>query len=96
MPCSCASIGIVITDLESSSDEEADAQEGGDLYVSPVLLDHIRSRTFGSNFKPPTSQALVLYRPMPHTVEDAAAKANAIAPIKKSTKKEEDAMDLEP
>jgi len=36
---------------------------------------------------------------MPHTVttyEAAAAKANAIAPIKKSTKKEEDAMDLEP
>ncbi|KAF8348088.1 hypothetical protein F5887DRAFT_629900 [Amanita rubescens] len=90
---------IVITDLESSSDEETDAQESGDLYVSPALLDHIRSHRFGSNLKGPPSQALVLYRPMPRTVttyEDAAAKANAIAPIKKSTKKEEDAMDLEP
>ena len=92
--------GIVITELESSSDEESDAQEGGgELYVSPALLDHIRSRTLGSSVKAPASRALVLYRPMPHsatTSDDTTPKANAIARIKRSTRKEEDAMDLEP
>ncbi|KAF8744907.1 hypothetical protein AX14_012734 [Amanita brunnescens Koide BX004] len=91
---------IVITELESSSDEESDAQEGGgELYVSPALLDHIRSRTLGSSVKAPASRALVLYRPMPHsatTSDDTTPKANAIARIKRSTRKEEDAMDLEP
>ncbi|KAF8622335.1 hypothetical protein AX15_007070 [Amanita polypyramis BW_CC] len=75
---------IVITELETSSDEESDANndgpERGGLYVSPTLLGHIRSRMLGAGLLLPkhntaetsASKALVLFRPIPYSAGPSA------------------------
>ncbi|GLB37216.1 putative catalyzes the attachment of alanine to tRNA(Ala) in a two-step reaction alanine is first activated by ATP to form Ala- AMP and then transferred to the acceptor end of tRNA(Ala) [Lyophyllum shimeji] len=58
---------IVITDLESSSDEEDD--QDADISISPALLQkissHARDMTEPAVPLPSTSQALVLFKPLP-------------------------------
>ncbi|KAK2467772.1 hypothetical protein APHAL10511_000067 [Amanita phalloides] len=82
---------IVVTELETSSDEETETQEGeGGLYVSPALLKHIRSHTLDSSLKRSTSQALVLYQPATISMDTASPSD------KKLMIDGQDAMDLEP
>ncbi|KAF8629190.1 hypothetical protein AX17_005775 [Amanita inopinata Kibby_2008] len=112
---------IVITELDTSSDEETDVsdpQKTKSLYVSAPLLDHIRSRTIASSFTPSiareapsTSQALVLYRPLPFQgcISSPASNVVQSAPENESVDNgraersaeplgygEEDAMDIGP
>jgi len=62
---------IIVTDLDSSSDEEIETNEADNLSVSisPALLEKISSRSrefIGSSLPPPaSSQALVLFKPLP-------------------------------
>ncbi|KAF8894904.1 hypothetical protein CPB84DRAFT_1748430 [Gymnopilus junonius] len=59
---------IVITDMDSFTEE--DEEQDGNVSINPVLLDAIRSNTIenSTTTKTPaesTSQALVLFRPLP-------------------------------
>ncbi|KAM6502352.1 hypothetical protein JOM56_002329 [Amanita muscaria] len=97
---------IVVTELESSDDEQDPRQDEGQLYVSPALLNHIRSRTLDSsldssqNFSTiqSTSQALVLYRPLqlPGSAENShEAPITPKDSIQSADIKEDDIMDVE-
>lgn len=97
--------GIVITDMDSFA--QSDDEEGPDLTVNSVLLDRIRTNKFDSSTTAPstspssTSQALVLFQPLPlsemdmERVKEVQAKQKQEAEVKRA-EKDEDAMDIEP
>ncbi|KAF8972975.1 hypothetical protein BDZ97DRAFT_1912576 [Flammula alnicola] len=103
---------IVITDMDSFT--QSDDEEEENVTINPVLLDRIRTSKFDSSNgrrRPPsttsnTSQALVLFRPLPLSDREIE-RANEIRAkreenMKVETKREravevdDDAMDVEP
>ncbi|KAJ7287698.1 hypothetical protein C8J57DRAFT_1496131 [Mycena rebaudengoi] len=84
---------IIITDLNSSSDEE-DADASPDpLTISPALLQRLNLRAREAKLappQPPQSQALVLFRPLSH-----APKQPDAGEAQNSKRDDADAMDVE-
>jgi hypothetical protein len=84
---------------------QSDDEEGADLAINPVLLDRIRTTKFDSSTNVPsrssTSQALVLFQPLPlsememERVKKVQAKQKEEAEVKRA-EIDEDAMDIEP
>lgn len=98
--------GIVVTDLDSSDDEDGPAVEAE--LISPALLEHIRRQGLRSGLLPTdsSSQALVLYRPVPlpdadSEAEDAddetidAATPMSISEVEDADPLDSDAMDID-
>lgn len=96
---------IVITDMDSFA--ESDDEEGPNLTIHPVLLDRIRTNKLDSctnsqsTAPSSTSQALVLFQPLPlselemERVKETQAKQKQEAEVKRA-ETDEDAMDVEP
>lgn len=103
-------VGIVITDLDSFTQSDDEDEPAGSV-VNPVLLERIRANTLEKSplspaaSTPPTSQALVLYKPLPW-YKDTDGDGEAIQRGRKEevTKVhvydcipfDDDAMDVEP
>lgn len=91
-PRANSAAGIVVTELESS-DEEEEEDATSPVCISPVLLDRIRSQSLVSpipNLE--TQQALVLYRPLPRPqVEEVEEDVED----NKDQGKDDDAMDVD-
>ncbi|KIY74233.1 hypothetical protein CYLTODRAFT_133 [Cylindrobasidium torrendii FP15055 ss-10] len=89
--------GIVVTDLDSSDDEDGPAVEAE--LISPALMEHIRRQGLRSGLLPTDShsQALVLYRPvpLPDTESEDADDDNIEAPTPMSISEAEDADPLD-
>ena len=91
------STGIVITDLDSFT--QSDDEDEQEVTVNPALLECIRNNTLGSpkvTTAPTTSQALVLYRPLPNlrdTNEDHEEEEKVEEAL---VQLDDDAMDVEP
>ncbi|KAJ7124871.1 hypothetical protein C8R44DRAFT_874735 [Mycena epipterygia] len=84
---------IVITDLNSYSDDEQDADADTDtLLISPALIERLKTRPRESTLpvhpQPPT-QALVLFRPLSSQIPPSP-------PPKFDKDDDSDAMDVEP
>lgn len=86
------SIGIVVTDLDSS-DDEGDEQDTA-LSISPALIDRIRSRQLVSSLPTPATHALVLYRPLPIPTTEKPAEQQQAQP-EPEPPRDDDAMDVE-
>ena len=86
---------------------QSDDEEGADLTINPVLLDRIRTNKFDSSTTAPstspssTSQALVLFQPLPLSEREKERAKEMQATQKKEAEvkraeRDEDAMDIEP
>lgn len=87
-----APVGIVITDLDSYSDDEADASAETDTrtdapVISPALIKRLATRPLNTLPAQPQTQALVLFRPLSSQIPPAPPEPNP-APA-------DDAMDVE-
>ncbi|KAF4620498.1 hypothetical protein D9613_000609 [Agrocybe pediades] len=101
--------GIIITDMDSFTQSDDD-EDDGIVSVNPALLDRMRKRALQSSTSTPripvppsTSQALVLFQPLPLMNGDLeVAKARderqkqAATASKEEPVTDEDAMDVEP
>lgn len=86
--------GIVVTDLDSSDDE--DESEPSHPVISPALLEHIRKRERSTSMPellPPNQQALVLYRPL--NIKPSPAEDEQKTDVVESSIPEVDMMDIE-
>lgn len=91
-------LGIVITDLDDSSDDDDSnsVSEAQGIHISTALLEHIKKQP---NFMavPPaknrSSNALVLFRPVLPSQDLATTEP---IPISFPPQKDDDAMDVEP
>ncbi|KAF8161007.1 hypothetical protein B0H34DRAFT_795850 [Crassisporium funariophilum] len=81
---------IVITDLDSFTESDDEREEA--VTINPVFLERIRTKTFDKP-APSTSQALVLFKPLPGPGE---WKPNIVKEEAKREVVDEDAMDVEP
>lgn len=87
--------GIVVTDLDSSDDEEE--SEPSHPVISPALLEHIRKRERSTSIPellPPNQQALVLYRPL-NIKSSPAVDDEQKVDVVESSIPEVDMMDIE-
>jgi len=103
---------IVITDMDSFTQSDEEEEEEADLRVNPVLLGQIRTNGIdpcsSSRSRPPlrsTSQALVLFKPLPFSeteierVKEVQAKQKREAEdkqVERDSESDSDAMDVEP
>lgn len=91
---------IVITDLDDSSDDDADSNsvsEAQGIHISSTLLEHMKNQPkFTSVFPPKDSSdgvgALVLFRPILPSQDLATAEPT---PVTLLSKNDDDAMDVE-
>jgi hypothetical protein len=89
----------VITDLDAFTQSD-DEEEGQTLAVNTVLLDKIRANVVEAS-TPPTSQALVLFRPLAWAAEEQTRREELITAHKVrvqadlQTDEEDMAMDVE-
>ncbi|KAJ7497165.1 hypothetical protein FB451DRAFT_1386465 [Mycena latifolia] len=86
---------IVVTDLDSQSDDEAD--DDVNPLISPALIEQFKTRPLQSNLLPVQShsQALVLFRPL-IPPKAAAHEVGKDADADKDGGDKDDAMDVEP
>jgi len=85
---------IVVTDLDSSDDE--DESEPSHPVISPALLEHIRKRERSTSMPellPSNQQALVLYRPL--NIKPSPAEEEQKTDVVESSIPEVDMMDIE-
>ncbi|KAL0581859.1 hypothetical protein V5O48_000227 [Marasmius crinis-equi] len=95
--------GIIITDLDSSSDEDEPSHQNEDeaeIEISPALLARIRERELLQQSVPLAqrqSQALVLYRPLTHSIpkDERAGEVAAEKTEDTTTTTQEDGMDMD-
>jgi len=95
------SLGIVITDLDSSSDEDEDGVDTPFFSITGPLLERLSSRArelIDPQISPPnSSQALVLYRPLRRdlTTNDAKRDEGVIGITVGEVRGEDNVMDVE-
>jgi hypothetical protein len=96
------SIGIVITDLDSSSDEDEGAElDTPSISISRPLLKRLSSHAKFTNPQipmPSSSQALVLYRPLrcDANIDDSKSNEGIFGPTVGEVIAEDNSMDVEP
>lgn len=88
--------GIVITDLDSFNESDDEGEQDASHVVNPALLERLRSKQRGHHLESPpaTSQALVLFRPLPY-IQPVIEEVEDEDEPKDNNRRDEEAMEIE-